>query len=117
MPRNMLDDECMTSLGLYIKSSKSVERVDLSHNFITNQGIRILANYLDGNTSLRLLIINYQNEINDKSIPFLLKMIESSYIQGISIYGTSITRKNELAIPLARNVLKSGSPLLCVDYM
>ncbi len=112
---HQINDECMKSLGEYIKYNKSIERILLSRNKISDTDIEILAPYLDGNTTFKRLYLNSNEGITDKSIPLLLKMIESSNIEDMGLYDTSITQKNSIVnicIHLACNRIKYGSAML-----
>ncbi len=51
-----INDECMKSLGEYIKYNKSIEEIWLKRNNISDVGIEILTPYLDGNTIFKLLV-------------------------------------------------------------
>ncbi len=109
-----INDECMKSLGEYIKYNKSIEMMWLNNNNISDKGIEILAPHLDGNTTIKYLGLYYNEGITDKSIPFLLKMIESSHIEDIGLHETSITQDNiiDVCIPLANNIFKYDSNYL-----
>ena len=113
-----INDECIKSLGEYIKYNKSIEVISLNSNKISDAGIEILAPYLDGNTTFKELDLNYNKGITDKSIPLLLKMIESSHIENMDIRGTSITQENiiDICISLAWNTFKYGSTKLDLSY-
>lgn len=104
-----IDDKCMRSLGEYIKSNIYIGHIDISWNPVTDTGVEILAPYLYDNTTFKQLNLFGNKGITDKSIPMLIKIIESSHIEYIYIKRTSITQWNVLVIPLAYNVLKSGS--------
>ncbi len=88
-----INDECMKSLGEYIKTNKSIEIIWLESNNISDAGIEILAPYLDGNMTFNLLYLSENEGITDKSIPLLVKMIESSHVENMHIDYTSITQK------------------------
>ena len=109
-----INDECMKSLGEYIKYNKSIEGILLNRNKISDTGIEILASYLDGNTTFKGLYLNGNKGITDKSIPLLMKMIESSYIERMDLYNTLITQKNiiDVCIPLTCNKIRNGSSKL-----
>ena len=109
-----INDKCMKSLGGCIKYNKSVEGIELGNNKISDAGIEILVPYLDGNTTFKQLNLNGNKGITDKSIPLLLKMIESSHIERMDLYDTSITQENiiDVCIPLASNIFKYGSTWL-----
>ncbi len=116
---NQINEECMKSLGEYIKSNKSIEGISLGYNKISDAGIEILASYLDGNTTFKRLMMDWNKGITDKSIPLLVKMIESSHIENMGIDGTSITQKNiiDVCVSLACNTFKYGSTKLNLTYL
>ncbi len=116
LSHNKIDDECMKSLGEYIKYNKSIEEISLGGNKISDTGIKILAPHLDGNTTFKQLNLYGNKGITDKSIPFLLKMIESSHIENIDIRDTPITQMNLISVSLACNTFKYGSTKLDLSY-
>ncbi len=105
---NPIDDECMHSLGGYIQKSQSIESISFGNNPITDEGIEILTPYLDGNTTFKRLSFWVNKGITDMSVPLLVKMIESSHIDDIRIYETSIIQQDAFAVPLACNKIKQG---------
>ncbi len=113
-----INDECMKSVGEYIKYNKFIEEITLGDNKISDTGIEILAPYLDGNTTFEYLDIYGNEGITDKSIPFLVKMIESSHIEYIGMAFTSITQEEiiDVCILLASNTFKYGSTKLILSY-
>ena len=106
-----INDECMKSVGEYIKYNKSIEVISLNSNKISDAGIEILAPYLDGNTTFKELSFNWNKGITDKSIPYFVNMIESSHIVDMDISGASITQKNiiDVCVPLTINRIKYDS--------
>ncbi len=109
-----INDECMKQLGEYIKYNKSIEGISFDNNNISDAGIEILAPYLDGNTTFKTLNLSENEGITDKSIPFLVRMIESSHIEDINIDDTSIAQENiiDVYVSLACNIIKYGSTKL-----
>lgn len=107
-----LDDEVMEHLGSFIKRNDAIERVELEGNKVTDKGIEILAPYLEGNKTFRILSLHGNSGITDKCVHLLGKMIQSSHIKEIDIKGTSITQKNALVVPLACNKINHGSIML-----
>lgn len=110
---NKINDECMESIGNYIKNNPYIEIINLDNysfkrNQITDKGIEILSPYLEGNKTFKQFIFYFNKGITDKSIPILMKMIETSNITNIDIGSTSITDKNILVVPLVNNILKYG---------
>ncbi len=51
----MLNDATMKSLGVFIKTSKYIKRIDLIRTSISDIGVEILAPYLDRNMQLEIL--------------------------------------------------------------
>lgn len=113
--RNRLDDECISSLGEYIKSNKTIEIMSIGSNLITDKGIELLAPYLEGNLTFKYLSLYGSRIITDKAITSLTRMVESSHIEDIDIRITLVTDENVLTIPLAHNVIQYGSPKLDIN--
>lgn len=112
MFENLLDDDCMDTLGEYIKCNNNLKIVSFGKNKVSDRGVAILANYLDGNTSLKYLSFIGNVEISNYSISIISKMIESSRIVSLFVDETSITRRNSFAISLAKNQLNYGEDKL-----
>jgi len=106
---NELDDDCIESLGQFIKNSQTIKIINIGKNKITDNGIEILHPYLIGNISFRCLSIHNNKGITDKSIPFLKEIIYKSNIKDLYIGSTSVTNENIFVIPLIENKLKNGS--------
>lgn len=85
LSENQLDDECMISLGEFLKCSNHLKELKIDVNRITDKGIELLSSFLTGNSSLKFLGLTHNPGITDKSIPFLNKMIESSRLEIIEI--------------------------------
>lgn len=110
-------DGCMKDLGEFIKMSKCVETLSLRQTQISDEGIELLAPYLDGNATLKNLFIENNPKITDKSEPVLVKMIESSYIEDLSIFGTTNVNHSTFILPLASNIIKHGSSKLYLPLL
>lgn len=104
---NLVDNDCMSALGEYIKENKSLKSIRLG-NKITNKGIEIISPYFVGDTKFRYLGLAENKGITDKAIPYLLRIIESSHIEKVDIPDTKGTRKRQLAISLELNKMKHG---------
>lgn len=107
-----MDDDCMKAFGEYVKSNKHIETVEISSAQISDAGIEILAPYLEGNTTLRCLRLGWNKKITDKSIPLLMKMVETSRIEVMNINETSVTRTDMFIAPLTCNIIKNGTSIL-----
>lgn len=110
-----LNDTCMKSIGEFIRCNNFIEQLNLRSTQISDTGIEMFVPYLNGNETFKYIDFTWNNRITDKSIPFLIKMIESSSIEKIVIKDTSITEQNILSIPLIENAIKHGSSVLNID--
>lgn len=108
----MINDECMKSLGEYIKGNTNIEKIDMTYTAISSIGIEILAPYLDGNTTFKHLSLFNNDKILEQSIPLLVTMIESSAIDTVKVEQNDIDKNHKLAVPLACNAIKYGSRIL-----
>lgn len=106
---NKLDDDCMMMLNAYISNNRSVEHVNIGSNRISDKGIEILSENFTGNPSFKELVIQHNQTLTDNSLPFLIKMIESSSIERLDVTRTLLTRLNVLIAPLALNVFRNGT--------
>ena len=111
----------MESLGNYIKNNPHIKIIILTNyyserNEITDKGIEILSTYLEGNKTFKQFRFYGNKGITDKSIPILMKMIETSNIIITDIQRTSITDQNILVVPLVNNILKCGYDIIDLNY-
>ena len=70
--RNRLGDECIPSLGEYIKANKTIEIMSIGSNMITDNGIESLVPYFEGNTTFKYLSLYGSRIITDKAISSLM---------------------------------------------
>lgn len=104
-----LNEKSMRALGEYVQNNTSIEDIDASGCNIADEHLEILAPYMEGNTTLKRLILNWSTRITDKSVPYLVRMLEKSHISVLGIEGTSIVKSIDLFIPLACNATQYGS--------
>lgn len=109
---NKIDDTCLKSLGEYISKNKHIETISIGGALITDDGIQILLPYLEGNTSLKKFYLSENKGITDKSIPLLVKMIESSNLEDLTVMDSSITQKNPFEFSFIHNMIKCGKDQL-----
>lgn len=100
------------ALGEMIKNSKFIEEINLSITNISDSDVEALAPYFNGNTTLKSITFDANFRITDRSIPFFIKIIESSHLGRLSVLNTSVTQINNMAVALARNMILSGSSSL-----
>lgn len=111
-----MNEECMRLLGEYIKSNKNIEIINERYAQISDNGIEVLAPYLEGNVSFKRLYLDGNKYITDLSIPLLMKVIQTSHIEYIGISNTLVSQNNILVVPLAHNTIKNKSTKLNFSY-
>ena len=92
---NLLDDECMKTLGEFIKYSETFESIGISNNNITDKGIEILSEYLIGYITLYELDFSYNEGITDKSLPYLIDIAKKTSITSMNLFSTSVSKENQ----------------------
>ncbi len=113
---NEIDDECMEQLGEFIQSNQNLQVFYVGRK-ITDRGIETLSKCMAGNTMLKELYLGYNEGITNKSIPLLIKLIESTHLEELLVQNSSITQINDFIIPLVHNVFKYGSSTLKLPDM
>lgn len=116
MNGNIIGDDAMRPLGEYIKENQSIECISIGNNRISDKGIEILCPYLESNTMIKFIDIRTNQNITDRSIPMLIKMIEISRIENVETKGTSITSDNIFVPALVNNILKNRTEGIYFDY-
>lgn len=116
---NDIDDTCLSSLGMLIQQQKMLNCVKIGgsryRSKITDAGVKVLASYIIGNKSLRILFLSEHRSITDRSVPILVDMIEKSNLEIISIYATSIINMKAFVLPFIRNRLRNNN-LSSIDF-
>lgn len=109
-----INDLSMKSLGEYLKSNKNIEEIWLDSCKVSDTDIALLAHYLDGNKTFKHLSLHRNKGITDKSIPLLVKIIDSSHIEDIYLNDTLVTQKNAIIAPSTCKRIKHGANLFDV---
>ena len=107
----------MESLGEFIQNSQTINNISISFNKITDKGIELLLPYLiDGNITLKYLVIDENKGITDKSIPLLIEIIHKSNIEDINIDETLITEegRDEIKASLSIPIDEREIPLITI---
>lgn len=91
---NMLDDTAMENLAAYIENNDCITHLDISMNNITDKGIEILSHSIIGHPTLKTLIIGFNGDITDASVPNILKMINESSITDLYVGEDFISEEN-----------------------
>lgn len=105
---NGLDDSCLLLIGEYVQKNRVIESLGLGNNKVSDRGVKMLASSLNGHPSIRCIDLRNNKGISNKSLPTLIKVIESSRISTLHIYGTSVSNVDILAIYLAISDVKCG---------
>lgn len=111
---NQIDDKVIPNVGEMLKNTPSLESLGMGSK-ITYTGIRELASYLKGNTSLKELNLQHNAEIRSGSLETLLEMVSVSRISNIDLTGTGITDKKQLLLAMVSNKLQNGSQAIYLN--
>ncbi len=93
LPGNQFDDDCMNQLGEFIQENEYLQALNIGEAKITDKGVKILSEYLIGNTILEKLYLNYNKGITDASAPYLIEIAKKTCISTIYFDHTRITDK------------------------
>lgn len=114
---NQPSDSCMEALGEFIQSNKSLEEVNIgsnqwrgNHN-ISNTGIKKLLPFIIGNTTLKVLKIENNKDLTEKSVEYFTKMADESHIEMIEVEGSSIADLGPILYLLELNKMKIKSEI------
>lgn len=110
----LINSDCMDAFGKYIQQNKHVQDVIIGSK-IDDNGIETLTPYLDGNNNLKSLSFNWNRSITDKSIPYFIKMIESSTIEYFEARQTQITKAGIFILPTVKNKLRNKSSTIMLN--
>lgn len=95
---NEIDDECMNNLGEYLQDNDYLEALLLGSNKISNKGVEMLSEHLNGNISLRELNLSHNKGITDLSGPYLMDIAKKTSITEVSFWFTSISTTKRFEI-------------------
>lgn len=113
---NRLGDECMRSLGEYIENNKYLTSLRLSQNRITDNGIEILSNFIIKSESLQYLYVDRNVGITERSIPYLINILELSKSCQIEYDYTSITDDSDIITSMIIKNYKSDKKSVNSQY-
>jgi len=116
LQNNQLDDKCMKSLGELLQNNESeIEEINISENNITDKGMEILFPYLIKNKTLKSLNVFGNEGITEKSIPFLIELVEKSFIDELNVSKTSITNQKIFIYLLTTKILQGNSKIIILS--
>ncbi len=90
------------------EKNKGMETLNLIKKNISDDEIEMLSKYLEGNNSLEGIYMFDNPLVTDRSVPTLLKIIESTNIKDLHATSTSIKNHKEIMIALAKNIVMKG---------
>lgn len=105
----------MTELGELLQENKIITLVGFENGYIqrknkmTNKALELLAPYLEGNTTLRSLDLSGNDLINQKSFPTIIKILEQSNVENITLGRVVLGDRLILALKMNANKIKNGS--------
>lgn len=111
LSNDQLNSECMDQLGEYLQNDDSLEYLDIAYNNITDKDVETLSEYLVGNSTLKDIILKRNEDISDRSSPFLAKIAKTTCVIKIDLTWTAISQaiysniNNLLAIPIDQREL------------
>lgn len=106
MNGNLLNDDCMEVLRIYLQNNDEIEFILIGNNKITDKGIEILLPGIIKSINLNSIDISYNVGITDKSIQFLNDIVSRKVnICEVRIHGTLISEQKLLVIQLISNIL------------
>lgn len=118
LQKNQIDDNCMASLGELINDGNSkLKHVNLGFNNISDHGILLLSQLVEGNTILSSLILQGNPNISKNATPALIQLIESTHVVEIITNVNIDESKNTLAIYCEINHLKRGGSVIQLNHL
>ncbi len=114
---NQLDDRCITSIGEYIKDNNCFTELDLEKNFITDEGVNILAKFLFGNSTMKALGLACNKKITNKSYSVLSDLCQKTKIENLNTFGTLITGRKLLDIQYIKSISTGTLEVLDVQAL
>lgn len=89
-----LDDGCLKELGELIQNN-NIEYLDFGRNNITDDGVKMLSDYLFGNTSLKSIDLSNNSEITNESGDVISEVVQRSCIISVNLHKTRLSMANQ----------------------
>lgn len=103
----------MQELGELLKENQAMIYLYIGSNKISDTGMSSLCDHIiANNNALRYVGITACENISNKSLPLILKMIETTKIEEINLSCTGISQRNEVQAQLTLNQIKNGKTIL-----
>lgn len=92
------NDDYIRILGEFIQENDYFERCTLDNKEITDEHIKVLSEYLIGNTKLKSIQFYWNHQISNESIPYFIEIAKKSHIENIIFLMVPISddKKQEL---------------------
>lgn len=110
-------DDCMHSLGNYVKENNKINKIVLDQTNISDIGIKTLSKYLEGNSTLTDLSLNGNKKISDNAIPTFLHMVDTSSVRKLNINWTSTTKNKIVFTRIAVASIRDGLSQIDLKHM
>lgn len=107
---NPIDDKCVDALGNYLSSNQYITTLGLAETKMSNEGVKTLTKYLDGNKTLRNLYFLRTNSSNpDLSNHDVAKLYKNSRIESLIDNEINPYRTRVVLIPGLKNKIRNGN--------
>lgn len=105
LENNLLDDNYIENLGEFIFSINYVINfINLSYNNISDEGIKILKNYIINNFNISELDLSYNKKITNNSFIFFKDIMQKSLINNLYLNGINISIVNKEILKLIKKI-------------
>lgn len=100
------DEEYVRNLGEFLESNQYFDSITIDNWQFGDKHMKILTEYLIGNTKLRSIEFPFNQDITDASVPYLIEIAKNSLITTLHIENTRIWSdyrveiKKYLSIPI-----------------
>lgn len=101
--------ESLMAFGKYINENTSISSVHFNSSQVNDDSIKHLTPYVVGNKNLEQLYFLGASKVTESSLSSLIKMIEYSSLNALTINTLERKLQHRLAVPLLCNKLKKGS--------
>ena len=121
---NEIDENCVESLGEFIKSCPTLKKLDLSGKIfgdrismgqLNDEFVKKLFPFIKGNKNLESIDFSNNEKITNESISYLVEIIETSNINDININKTSLSSSSIIHLMLV-NSKSQNKPLKQINF-
>lgn len=110
---NLVNNQCMNDIGDFLSDDEYLECFKLDKNELTDKGIKIISDYLVGNTTLLEFTIGENLGITDFAIPYLTDIANQTAVMNFNLWSTAVSseKQQEIIALLAVPVQERSVPI------